>query len=111
MSYAPNGKSLISITVLGNKYDNDLDMMSDVVTQARDWFGNEVDNWEHLNSYVIPHVLPDQSPKFSRIKDQTEYLENGVLVCGDYRENGSINGAIVSGKVAANLALAKLASI
>ena len=111
MSYAPNGKSLISITVLGNKYDNDLDMMSDVVTQARDWFGNEVDKWEHLNSYVIPHVLPDQSPKFSRIKDQTVYLENGVLVCGDYRENGSINGAIVSGKVAANLALAKLASI
>ena len=111
MSYAPKDKSLISITVLGDKYDKNSNLMSDILIQAREWFGNEIDNWEHLHSYIIPHVLPDQSPPFSEIKDKTIYLDSGVLVCGDYRENGSINGAISSGKVAANLALAKLGTL
>ena len=110
-SYAPHGKSLISITILNNKYDNELYMMSDVLTQAREWFGSEIDNWEHLNSYTIRHVLPDQSPPFSKIKNKTIYLDNGVLACGDYRQNGSINGAISSGKIAAKSALDKLKSL
>ena len=111
MSYAPKDKSLISITVLGDKYNKNANLMSDTLIQAREWFGNEIDNWEYLHSYIIPHVLPDQSPPFSEIKDKTIYLDSGVLVCGDYRENGSINGAISSGKVAANLALAKLGTL
>ena len=30
--------------------------------QLRDWFGGQVDGWEHLRTYDIPYALPAAEP-------------------------------------------------
>jgi phytoene dehydrogenase-like protein len=104
-SYAPIGKSLISTTVLETQYLKDANILSSVRTQLTEWFGNIALEWEHLKTYNIAHVQPEQTPPLSRLIGGTTFLNNGVLICGDYRENGSIQGALTSGRIAGELAL------
>ena len=71
------------------------------------WYGKEVTDWKHLRTYDIPAALPDQStPAFDHL-DASTLLRDNVSVCGDYRINGSINGAMESGRLAAAGAASK----
>lgn len=102
---APSGKSLISVTVLRLATCNQEAQLHDrVFTQLRTWFGRPVDSWDHLKTYKIPYALPNQNP------GQTPKLESpnhshGLILCGDYLENASIQGAMVSGRRAAETIL------
>ena len=49
-----------------------------------------------LRTDVIPHGLPDQSPPFE--PKRTVRLRNGLYVCGDHRDTGSLQGALYSGR-------------
>ena len=102
--YAPAGKHLISVTVLG---DPDAQLIQDVMSQAKAWFGAQTDSWTHLKTYRIPQALPDQSPPWLD-KARPARLNNGLYVCGDFRENASINGALISGRKAAEALVADL---
>ena len=102
--YAPSGRSLISVSVLDSKVDND-DLHRAVSEEVTEWFGREVADWKHLRTYDIAAALPDQStPAFDQINQPT-LLRDNVSVCGDYRSNGSINGAMESGRLAAEAIL------
>lgn len=93
--YAPPGKSLISVSVLGLPQQQDLPSL--VLKEMRSWFGCGVDAWKHLKTYQIRHALPAQ-PR-TEIEGVGEYEE--ILVCGDHAVSASIEGAIISGKAAA----------
>ncbi len=92
-SYAPAGRHLIACATPGIV---DGDLASDVRRQLRGWWGPQVDAWDHLRTDRIEHGQPDQSPPFS--PKRRIALGNGLFVCGDHRDTGSIQGALFSGR-------------
>lgn len=104
-AYAPAGQALISATVLRSKLDDEA-LPSAVQAELRGWFGSGVDHWRHLRTYAIPSALPNQSTPAFNPPQRVGSLRPGVVVCGDHRVNGSIQGALESGRLAAEQVLA-----
>lgn len=102
---APVGKSLISITVLGAMNRQELKLLDEVRTQLREWFGAAVNTWEHLKTFHIPYALPNQNPPAQMSAPKSAINNNGIIMCGDYLDNASIQGAMVSGRRAAEFVL------
>lgn len=92
-SYAPAGQHLIA-AALPAVAEGDLEAIAR--TQLRGWWGPQVDAWDHLATYRIPHGQPTQSPPFS--PKQSVALDDGRFVCGDHRDTASIQGALYSGR-------------
>ncbi len=91
--YAPHGQHLIAAALPGLA-DGDLEAAAR--RQLRSWWGAQVDSWRHLRTYRIPHGQPGQDPPFNPKKKVS--LGNGLFVCGDHRDTGSIQGAMFSGR-------------
>jgi phytoene dehydrogenase-like protein len=96
-TYAPVGQHLISVTVLGNPEGDDATLETAVRQELQEWFGSQTSAWRHLRTYRIRHAQPHQPPPTLQPPQRTVRLETGLYVCGDYRDNASINGAMVSG--------------
>jgi phytoene dehydrogenase-like protein len=96
-TYAPIGQHLISVTVLGNPELDDGVLETAVRQELQEWFGTQTGQWRHLRTYRIQHAQPHQPPPALQPPQRTVRLESGLYVCGDYRDNASINGAMVSG--------------
>lgn len=92
-SYAPLGQHLI-VAALPGIIAGDLEAMSR--DQLRTWWGPQVDAWRHIKTYRITHAGPEQLPPFN--PKQQVALGNGLFVCGDHRDTGSIEGALYSGR-------------
>ena len=91
--YAPPGQSLISVSLLG--LHREPEIPERVREELRSWFGNQVDDWQHIRTDVIRHALPEQGPG----SPSPGYIEHdGILICGDHTTSASIEGAIISGK-------------
>ena len=60
--------------------------------------------WRHLRSYRIPRALP--SYPVGGFGTQPVRLADGLYACGDHREHPSLNGALASGRRAADAVLA-----
>jgi hypothetical protein len=75
----------------------------------KNWFGNVARSWKFLRSYRIPHAQPQQYPGALEPPQRPVRVRPGVYVTGDHRDNASINGAMVSGRRAAEAVLADLA--
>lgn len=100
-SFAPAGKSLISVSVLGFGHDEQL--VEDVRAQLAEWFGPDAHQYRHLKTYDIPFALPSQ-----RTLDPVKkplVLRPGLVRCGDDLDTASINGAMVAGRRAAEAIL------
>jgi hypothetical protein len=100
--YAPPGRSLVSVSLLGFT-EPDLD---EVGHQLRSWFGRAVGDWRHLRTYRIPRALP--AFPVGAFQPQPAQLASGLYACGDHREHPSLNGALLSGRRAAEAVLADL---
>lgn len=98
--YGPPGASLVSATVLGVPPDEGR-LQGEVREQLAGWFGPAVGDWRHLRTYRIPHALPRQVPPALAEPQRPVRCQPGVYVCGDHRDNASINGAMASGRRAA----------
>ncbi|MBK5231375.1 MAG: FAD-dependent oxidoreductase [Thermoleophilia bacterium] len=99
--YAPNGRSLVAVSVVGPETDR-ADLHESVITQLSDWFGETaVSGWRHLKTYRIEHALPAFRPGRQQPDGESPLLASGVFICGDHRETPSIQGALVSGRKAA----------
>ena len=103
-SYAPPGKHLI-VAALPGIITGDLEAISR--DQLRTWWGPQVDGWSHIRTYRITHAGPEQLPPFN--PKQKVSLGNGLFVCGDHRDTGSIQGALYSGRRCGEAVLASLA--
>jgi phytoene dehydrogenase-like protein len=97
-AYAPAGKSLASVVVLGNPDENDALLVQGVLDQLADWFGPEVHSWRHLKTYRIPYALPDQSPPTSNPVCPVNRIRSGVFVCGEHGSLPGIQWALLSGR-------------
>lgn len=100
-TYAPQGKSLISASVIGNDKLICEDLQKHVLNQLESWFGPEVKDWKLLKAYNIKNGLPDNSPPALQNLEKPVRTRPGIYVCGDHRETASINGALASGRRAA----------
>lgn len=105
--YAPAGQSLVSVTVLGEQADQ-YRLVEQVRDQLKLWFGPIVASWRHLRTYSIPYALPSQRPSAMEQVEKPTALKDGLFICGDHCDTGSINGAMASGKRAAEVALRTL---
>ncbi|MET3947231.1 phytoene dehydrogenase-like protein [Arthrobacter sp. UYCu512] len=97
-SYAPAGRHLIQTSALfgpGRPVPAD----DDVRRHAGEIFGSATAGWELVARHEVPRALPLQPPPL-RSPGPVEDLA-GPIICGDYRDAASINGALVSGRRAA----------
>ncbi len=104
--YAPPGAHLIAASVIGRAPQSER-QMEQLEREVREhlgrWFGADVMRWSVVGGYPIQHALPltlhaewEQSPV--RAMD-------GLYLCGDYRETPSSQGALASGRRAAEAVL------
>lgn len=113
-TYAPDGRHLVVAAMPGSPDASSATgpsggdvadrLAADARRQLRSWWGRQVDEWRHLRTHVIPHGQPDQSPPLHA--KQAVALGDGLFVCGDHRDTGSIQGAMYSGRRCAEAVLA-----
>jgi len=94
-AYAPADQALISATCLTETTE------TAVLDQLERWFGAQVTDWRHLRTYRIPYALPNQAAPALATPERDVRRAAGLFVCGDHMDNASINGAMVSGRRAA----------
>ena len=93
-SYAPPGAHLVEATTL-------LDCPDGLATEAevrRDLervYQTSTKGWDVLTHHVVPHALPAQLPPLA--DRRPTWTGDRVLVTGDHRGSGSIQGALVAG--------------
>jgi phytoene dehydrogenase-like protein len=100
-SYAPAGNHLISVSVLGTQELTEAQLSGFVIAQMKNWFGVVARSWRLLKSYKIPHAQPRQYPGALEPAERSVRVRPGIYVCGDHRDNASLNGAMHSGRRAA----------
>jgi phytoene dehydrogenase-like protein len=106
-AYAPPGAALVSVTVVGVPALGDAALQAAVLDQLTGWFGAAVRGWRHLRTYRIPYALPSATPADLDPPSRAARLREGLYVAGDYRESPSIQGALVSGRLAAEALIAE----
>ena len=95
-SYSPAGKSLWAITT--RKSD---DKPESVIKRLSQIIGCTPSELKHLKTYKIAKALPEvESPQYDVAVEQSQLTES-IYLAGDYLLNGSIEGALLSGKNAA----------
>jgi phytoene dehydrogenase-like protein len=102
-SYAPIGKTLIASTVLGVRGD---DLEPTVREHAARILGSAPAGWDYVASYPVSHALPVHRP--GQPLRQSVTIGDGVFIAGDHRDTPSIQGALVSGRRAADAVRAYL---
>lgn len=101
--YAPDDKHLVSISVVDSRLTGD-ELENAVLKQATEWFGEEVQNWQHLKTYDIRHALPSQASGRDLPTGHAKRVGR-MIVCGDSLGHASIQSALVSGRHAAEMIL------
>lgn len=102
-SRAPEGRTLITSTVLGTP-PPDLDRS--VRTHLAALYGTPTDDWELLAAHHDPEAVPAmEAPHDPR---RPVRVLAGLYVCGDHRETSSVQGALHSGRRAAEAILTDL---
>lgn len=108
-SYGPAGKTLVSVSLVG-RYDQyqDEELEETVRKELGGWFGSStVGSWRHLRTYRIEFAQPDQRPPIgSRFKHRDPRVGPGIYICGDHVESATFDGALVSGRRAAEALIA-----
>jgi len=107
-SLSPGDEALVSTTVLESDADPGWDLTGAVLAQMESWFGAGVRRWRHLRTYRIAHAQPLQPPGALEPPHRSVVSPSGVFVCGDHRDSASIDGALTSGRRAAEAVMISL---
>jgi len=100
-SYAPVGKALISVSVVGDHAADLKQTEAAVRLHLQSWFGASTDAWTLLRAYPIHFALPAQPPGFRSESKCGFKTTNGLFFCGDSTTTASIHGAMLSGRLVA----------
>lgn len=102
-SYAPKGKVLIAVTILGIATIDEELLENEIKDEISNVFGSQVYEWKKIKAYKIDYAIPNQD--FVLGKRQITEIKSGnnVYICGDHLLNGTVYGAMKSGKTAAEL--------
>ncbi len=107
-AYAPSGHSLLCVTPPASP---EILALPDAALDARvrsrltEWFGDRVSAWTLLRAQRIKSALPDQSPPWLTKRELPARAEAGLYLAGDHRDTASIDGALHSGRRAAEAIL------
>jgi len=102
--YAPDDRALVSVVVVGSPPGSGAALEQAVREQLIDWFGLAAGGWTHLQTQPLSYALPEQAPPFLTPPEKSVRRRPGLYVCGDHRRTASLNGAIASGRAAADAA-------
>jgi predicted NAD/FAD-dependent oxidoreductase len=96
----------VSVSTIGTRDTlTDAQLIDQVKQELTAWFGvDQVSAWSHLRTYRIPFAQPNQAPPTNLRRPVS--LGDGLYVCGDHRDDATFNGALVSGRRAAEALLA-----
>jgi len=97
-SYAPTGRPLVQTSVLMPPGTPALPL-ADVRRHAAELYNTPTDRWQHVHRHEVAEALPAQ-PAPLRTRQPLQVSEH-IVLCGDHRDTASIQGAMVSGKRAA----------
>lgn len=104
--YAVGGRgALISVSVVGVPDSDDTTLDGQVRAQLGEWYGPVVAGWDLLAVYRIPYAQPRQDVTDLPSLAREVRIGDGLWVCGDHRDTGSIQGALVSGRRTADAVL------
>ena len=103
-SYASGGRVLVSASALG--LHGGVGMESVIREHLAQLYGVGTRSWEHVATYPVPYALPAMTPPLQVRKPVA--LGEWLFVAGDHRDTASIQGAMVSGRRAADAALVHL---
>ena len=100
-NYSPKDKSLICVTIVGDKCDelgllNEQQVTNKVTEELLDWFGDISSDWSLISVQHIANALPETDSEIFQPKSlasQAEYFS-----CGDYMFHGSVEGTFLSAK-------------
>ncbi len=101
--YAPMNKVLISVSCNGLLNDDDEILSQNMKEELQQWFGNAVHDWRFIKSYRIKYALPNADSVSNELSVEQMKLSDNLYVCGDHLLNGSINAAMKSGRLVADL--------
>lgn len=93
--YAPPGQKLICAAILGAPSSGELESV--VREQMCSWFGPGAHHWRHLRTYQIRNAQPETRQLHVGDEPPSPVIAPGLYRCGDYCEDVSINGALLSG--------------
>lgn len=98
-SYAPAGHNLIQATALfgGNHPEPE---EADVRRHLARIYGRDTSAWEIVTVHRVREALPAQRPPF--IPAKSAHVAGSIFIAGDHRESASIQGALSSGRRAAD---------
>lgn len=99
--YAPDGRALISTSVLGAPDPTEEAVVRAALAEA---YGADTDSWQLVHRYTVHDALPAMPPPLPL--SRTSRFSPGRYVCGDHRATGSLQGALASGARAAREVLA-----
>jgi phytoene dehydrogenase-like protein len=99
-SYAPAGKTLISVSVVGKNNYSEADLIQKIQGELANWFTQKT-AWRHLKTYRIPEALP----QYFQAPDQHNALKINDFTyrCGDYTAYPSLNAAMKTGREVADM--------
>ena len=101
--YAPAGRALVSVSVLGDpSAGDDAALETAVRSQLEGWYGGGVRDWRMLRLDRVRRALPIVGVDPSRPQ-----LPAGLHVAGDHLDMPSIHHAMLSGRQAAEAVLAE----
>ena len=105
-SYAPRGKSLASVSVVGVPDLDDAELETRCRAELGAMFGaDSVARWTHLRTYRVPFAQPNQQVPTNLNRD-ARLGDGATYVCGDHRSPATFDGAMRSGRLAAEAVLA-----
>jgi hypothetical protein len=92
-SYAPTGRALLSTTTI------DFASESEVRRHLALIWGTSTSAWSLIAKYEIPKALPIFG--VGAMRAQSAQIDDRTFIAGDYRTAPSQNGALLSGRLAA----------
>jgi len=101
--FAPNGKELISVSLNGYAKASDTELEKEVKIELRKSFGKSVLDWKLLKIERIKYALPNQDYVLGKRQQNELRLGNSTYACGDHLLYGSINAAMKTGKMVAEV--------
>lgn len=94
------GKALLSVTILREVEIND-DLPSQIAEELQAITGINAEFFEHIHTYVIDKALPIVAVPQNDTQNNGYQVNDNIHLAGDHMVNPSLNGAMVSGRRAA----------
>jgi phytoene dehydrogenase-like protein len=101
--YTPKGKVLVSVSYNGIPEIDDASLAENMKSELKQWYGKQVEDWKMLKTYRINYALPNQDTVRNEVSNSELQINENVYMCGDHLMNGSINAAMKTGRLVADL--------